>query len=214
MIEIVPVVVTPFAQNCRILGDSESKRAIVIDPGGDVDVISGELASRRWTCEQIWLTHSHLDHCGGVKALKSASGARLYAHPDETMMRSNVRKICSMYGLPPDGFDDCPEPDVSIRGGETLRFAELDFSVHFTPGHSPGHVVFYQKDMKVLLAGDTLFAGSIGRTDLPGGDYDTLMRSLQSVLMVLPDDTQVLSGHGENTTIGVERVSNPFLQGR
>lgn len=212
MLEIVPVVVTPFAQNCRLLGDAQSKCAVVVDPGGDSDLIDAELQRRGWKCSEIWLTHSHLDHCGGVAALKRKYQSVLFAHPLEKMMRAHVQDLCAMYGLPQGELENCPEPDLEIKGGETLSFAGHKFNVIFTPGHSPGHVVFYQPELKVLLAGDTVFKSSIGRTDLPGGNHDTLMESIHSKILTLPDDTRVLSGHGDDTTIGFERRSNPFLQ--
>lgn len=212
MLEIVTITVTDFAQNCRIIGHPESKTAVVVDPGGDSQRISAELDRRGWMCKEVWLTHSHIDHCGGVAAIQRKYGAKLVANPLEKELRQLVLTICEMYGLRSDAYENCPEPDVAIRGGETLHFGGHDFTVSFTPGHSPGHVVFYQQQMGVLIAGDTLFAGSIGRSDLPGGDYETLMRSLREVLLKFPDETRVLPGHGEDTTIGRERVTNPFLQ--
>ena len=116
-----------------------------------------------------------------------------------------------LYGIPPGEMQSCPEPDVPIIGGEALSIAGYNFEVLFTPGHSPGHLCFYNSASHTLIAGDTLFAGSIGRTDLPGGDHVTLLRSIRQQLLVLPDDTRVLSGHGPDTTIGRERNSNPFL---
>lgn len=211
-LEIAKVVVTPFAQNCRILADRRTGTAVVVDPGGDSDKIRAELSRLNVQCKEIWLTHSHLDHCGGVASLQRATKARLLAHPDERAMRAGVRQICAMYGLPSDSLEDCPEPDQALHGGEELEFGAAKFQVLYTPGHSPGHVVFYEPTLGMVLAGDTLFAGSIGRTDLPGGDYDTLMASLQKVLMKLPGKTKVLPGHGEDTTIEAERQTNPFLQ--
>lgn len=212
MLEIVSVVVTPFAQNCRILADSATKTAVVVDPGGDVPLIQEALSRGGWKCSEIWLTHSHLDHCGGVAGLQEVWRAPLTAHPVEKQMRAHVQDLCAMYGLPRGDLENCPEPDRAVSGGETLSFGGYDFKVFFTPGHSPGHVVFYQAEHKILLAGDTVFLGSIGRTDLPGGDYDTLLTSIRSKILSLPDDTRVLPGHGDDTSVGVERRSNPFLQ--
>ncbi|MBN8550053.1 MAG: MBL fold metallo-hydrolase [Deltaproteobacteria bacterium] len=212
MLQVRSLVVTPFAQNCRIIADAQSKTAVVVDPGGDVPLIEAELQKLGCRCVEIWLTHSHLDHCGGVAALKQKTNAQLIAHPGEREMRAHVRDICAMYGLPAGEMQDCPEPERELVGGEVLSFGGQDFRVLFTPGHSPGHVVFYQPELKILLAGDTLFQGSIGRTDLPGGDYDTLMGSIHSKILSLPDDTRVLPGHGDETTVGIEKRSNPFLQ--
>jgi len=211
MIEIVKVPVTPFAQNARILWARGSTTAVVVDPGGDVDRILAALKERGLTCTEIWLTHSHLDHCGGVKPLMAATGARLVGHPAESIMRSRVRDIAAMYGLPPDELEDCPEPDRLVSGGETVAVGEETFEVLFTPGHSPGHVCFYSRQNGIVIAGDTLFEGSIGRTDLPGGDFDVLVHSIKGVLYRLPPDTAVLPGHGEDTTIGREMRTNPFV---
>jgi hydroxyacylglutathione hydrolase len=211
MIEIVKVAVTPFAQNARIVWAHGTTNAIVVDPGGDVDRIVAALKERGLTCAEIWLTHSHLDHCGGVKPLIAATGARLIGHPAESLMRSRVRDIAAMYGLPPGELEDCPEPDRFVSGGEIVAVGEETFEVLFTPGHSPGHVCFYNQANGIVIAGDTLFEGSIGRTDLPGGDFEVLMRSIKEVLYRLPPDTAVLPGHGEDTTIGREMRTNPFV---
>lgn len=207
---IVQLTVTPFAQNCRLLIDDSARSAVVVDPGGEPERILAELSGRKLKLSEIWLTHSHLDHCGGVRSLKAATGAALLGHPVEAMMRANVVRIAAMYGIP-SGFEDCPEPDRFISGGEELSFGGATFKVLFTPGHAPGHVCFYDVAGKTLLAGDTLFSGSIGRTDLPGGDADLLLESIGREILTLPDDTRVLSGHGDDTTVGKERRSNPFL---
>src|SRR5262249_10897677 len=139
---ILTVTVTPFAQNCRILFDERAREALVIDPGGDADRILDEVSKRGLSIKEIWLTHSHLDHCGAVRAINKPSGAPLTAHPAEQMMRAHVTDIAAMYGAP-DGFENCPEPDRTVKGGETVPFAGAHFKVLFTPGHSPGHVCFY-----------------------------------------------------------------------
>ena len=211
MFEILTLELTPFAQNTRIVFDRASSQAVVIDPGGDFPKIVQSLVANDLKVSQIWLTHSHLDHCGAVRPLKQASAATLYAHPVERELRARVVEICMLYGIPPGDMQSCPEPDVPISGGETLLLGEYIFEVLFTPGHSPGHLCFYHRESATLMAGDTLFAGSIGRTDLPGGDHATLLRSIRQQLLVLPDETRVLPGHGPDTTIGRERVSNPFL---
>lgn len=205
---MIKLVVTPIQQNCRVfLG----KDALIIDPGGDADKIIENLGGK--DISQIWLTHSHLDHCGGVADLMEAfPKAKLYGHEIEKDYRQRVEDIAAYYGIPEGSMKNCPEPDVYLKGGETLEFEDMSFEVRFTPGHAPGHLVFINKKDKYILAGDTLFQGSIGRTDLPNGDYSTLIKSIKTELLSLPDDFQVLSGHGSDTTIGEERRTNPFLQ--
>jgi hydroxyacylglutathione hydrolase len=211
MFDIEVIEVTPFFQNTRVLIPRGGRDAVVVDPGGDVDKILSLLETRGATCREIWLTHSHLDHCGGVAGLKQATGALLRAHEGERLMRSKVVEIATMYGVSTAGMENCPEPDISLTEGDTLTFGEDQFEVLFTPGHSPGHLCFYHAESHTLIAGDTLFHGSIGRTDLPGGDHATLMRSIKEKILTLPDDTKVLAGHGPDTTVGRERVHNPFL---
>ena len=213
MLQIFPLEVTPFAQNCRVLRCSESGAAAVVDPGGDVDLILEVLKEKEIHSAEIWLTHSHLDHCGGVADLKQQLGGALVGHREERIMREHVQEVAAMYGLPSALLKNCPEPERYISGGETLHLGGIEFKVLFTPGHSPGHLCFYNAANGYLIAGDTLFRGSIGRTDLPGGDYETLIRSIKEVILSLPDQTKVLSGHGPDTTVGAERKSNPFLVG-
>jgi hydroxyacylglutathione hydrolase len=206
VIEHIPV--TALEQNCRILSAPTSAGAVVIDPGGDVSKIEQRLAKMGKACSQIWLTHSHFDHAGGVSNLQKQTSAVLYAHKAEEGMRPLLKQHAARYGL--EDCEPCPEPDNYIEGGDVLLFGETKWSVLFTPGHSPGHVCFYCSEEGILLAGDALFSGSVGRTDLPGGDQATLMRSIRDLLMPLPDEVQVLSGHGPDTTIGKERKENPF----
>lgn len=213
MLRISTVVVTPFYQNARIVAADGCKNCIVVDPGGDTPKILAELKKQDLTCTEIWLTHSHLDHCGGVQELMDKTGASLLAHPAEAYMRGHVLEIAQMYGIPSGMFANCPEPKRQVLGGEELAFEGEMFKVLFTPGHSPGHVCFYHAASNTLLAGDTIFAGSIGRTDLPGGDHDTLLESIHRELLTLPPSTKVLSGHGPDTTIAVEKRTNPYLTG-
>lgn len=203
--------VTPVAQNCRILSDPETKSALIIDPGGEVDTILEFLRRRELTLEQIWLTHSHFDHCGGVADLKEATSALLIAHPGETFFRQHVLAAVERWQLPEEGYRNCPEPDRTVVGGEQLEWAGYTFRVLPTPGHSPGHVAFYCASEKFVLSGDALFQGSIGRTDLPGGNHQELIESIIGQLLSLPDGTSVLSGHGPDTTIGRERTHNRYL---
>jgi glyoxylase-like metal-dependent hydrolase (beta-lactamase superfamily II) len=210
-LNILLVPVSPIQQNARILFVDGSKDAIVVDPGGEADKIIAALEAHDLTPVAIWITHSHLDHCGGVAPFLERYPVPVYAHPADRNRRATVEETAAGYGIGPGVFFNCPEPTHELVGGETLNFGGLDFQVFFTPGHCPGHVVFYQADSGVLLAGDTLFRGSIGRTDFEGCDHDALIASIHDKIFVLPDDTQVLSGHGPDTTVGREKNSNPFV---
>jgi hydroxyacylglutathione hydrolase len=211
MLDITTVPVTEFQQNARVVRCTETGELVIIDPGGDVDQIVDVVAKKKGRCVGIWLTHSHLDHCGGVAPLLKHYDVPLVAHPDEREMRAHVTDIAAMYGLAATDWPNCPEPTQEVYGGEVLKVGQHAASVLFTPGHSPGHVSFYFASDNVVLSGDTLFQGSIGRTDLPGGDHEQLLASIRRELLSLPDATKVLSGHGANTIIGIERRSNPFL---
>lgn len=212
MFKFETIEVTPFQQNARLLYCPDSNQAVVIDPGGDADLILSRAEKNNLTIEQIWLTHSHLDHCGGVADLKEATGATLLGHEIERPMRERVLEICRMYGLPAGGMKNCPEPDRYIKGGDTVTLSSYSFEVMFTPGHAPGHLCFYYEPGGVLFCGDTVFAGSIGRTDLPGGSHQQLIHSIKENILVLPDETRLFPGHGPETTVGREKLSNPFLQ--
>lgn len=211
MLEITRVPVTEFQQNARVLRCTTTGDMVIVDPGGDYPLIQEVVASKEGRCIAIWLTHSHLDHCGGVAPLLERYAVPLIAHPGEQEMRAHVTSIAKMYGLPLENWPTCPEPSQSIVGGETLSVGKHSALVLHTPGHSPGHVSFYFAEDGVVLSGDALFQGSIGRTDLPGGNHEQLITSIRRELLTLPDATRVLSGHGPDTTIGAERATNPFL---
>ena len=210
-VEVHLVPVTAFEQNCAIVVDSRSREAIVVDPGGDSARILAALRRLELTPKEIWLTHSHLDHCGAVAELKRQFDLKLLGCEVEREFRARVEEIAVMYGLGSAGFENCPEPDRYLVGGESLKVGESLFEVRFTPGHSPGHIVFISFEQGFVLGGDTIFAGGIGRTDLPGGNQAQLMDSIRTQLLTLPDELRVYPGHGPTTTVGKERRTNPFL---
>ena len=213
MLNVETIPVTEFDQNSRILWCSDTKQGVIVDPGGDAEKILA--TTQRWglTITAVWLTHSHLDHCGGVQPILDALKVPLVAHPEERMMRNNVKSIAQMYGMSPAQWYNCPEPTIEVRGGESLSIGNSSCVVLFTPGHSPGHVSYYFERDGIVASGDVLFAGSIGRTDLPGGDTKTLLDAIRREIFTLPAETRVLTGHGPDTTVGEEKASNPFFTG-
>lgn len=207
-IQIIQLPLGPLQTNCYIVACTTTKKAAVVDPGWDGRAILNQVEQRGWSISHILLTHTHFDHVGGLSELKGKSAAPIYAHADAIMMLEYAPAAAEMWGF---SIDPPPPPDMFISDGDIIEIGELRAAVLFTPGHAPGHVCFYLADRQVLFDGDVLFQGSIGRTDLPGGDYELLMRSIHDKVMTLPDETAVLSGHDPATTIGAERYSNPFL---
>ena len=206
--QIVPV--TPFQQNCCILFDAETKRGVVVDPGGDVDAIKAAIDSLGLTIEAIWLTHGHIDHAGGAMDLKDALGVEIVGpHEDDAFLLSGLEDQARMFGLP-GAVRNC-SPDRWLNEGDVLEIAGHRFEVLHTPGHAPGHVVFFDREAKFLHAGDVLFSGSIGRTDLPGGDHATLIASVKHKVLPLGDEVGFICGHGPGGRLGDERRTNPFL---
>lgn len=204
---IVPV--TPFQQNCTILFDEAEKRGVVVDPGGDVPHILAAIRDNGLTIEAIWITHGHIDHAGGAMELKEALGVNIIGpHKDDEPLLSRIEAQAQMYGI--QGVRDC-KPDRYLDEGETVSFAGHDFEVLHCPGHAPGHVVFYNRAARFAHVGDVLFHRSIGRTDLPGGDHDTLIRSIKEKLLPLGDDVGFICGHGPGSRFGDERRENQFL---
>jgi hydroxyacylglutathione hydrolase len=197
--------VGPLAENCWIVHEGE--RAIVVDPGDEAPRLQKALDDLGLGTEAILLTHTHFDHVGAVAALARHTGAPVYCPELETAVLADINR----YVFPGYGPYEPYAADETIAGGEQLELAGLDIDVIFTPGHSPGHVSFSIPEHQLLLSGDVLFAGSVGRTDLPGGDHATLMRSIATLLGALPDETRVLPGHMGSTTLGRERATNPFL---
>lgn len=204
--EVFPVGVLQC--NCSVLGDECSREAIVVDPGGDVQHILAIVARHGLTVKQIVVTHAHLDHIAGAIALKKLTGAPITYNQNDLPMVAMMDVQAGWFGM------ETPEvapPDLDAPDGAKLAVDGLVGTLIHTPGHTPGSICLYIPSDNVLLAGDTLFAGSVGRTDLPGGNTQSLIRSIQEKLMQLPDETRVVPGHGEQTTIGEERQSNPFL---
>jgi hydroxyacylglutathione hydrolase len=194
--------------NCYLVGCEETKQGVVIDPGDEAERILAEIDKAGLTIKYILNTHAHFDHVLANGPLVEATGAPLALHPLDLPLLRVSAETASSFGIEaPPG----PEPDLELAEGDTITFGQHTFEVLFTPGHSPGHVSFYEAKAGIIFDGDVLFASGIGRTDLPGGNYETLIASINEKLMVLPDETVVCSGHGPVTTIGQERVSNPWL---
>lgn len=199
--------VGPIMANCFILGCESTKEAVVIDPGDDSDRILMELSKSELKVKYLINTHGHFDHVGANKRMKEVTGAQLAIHPEDEPMFKELSHSASMFGLT---AQNSPPADILLKHGDEISFGEINLKVIHTPGHSKGGICLYTKGH--LFSGDTLFAGSIGRTDLPGGDYDTLISSIKNNLLSLDDKTIVYTGHGPETTLGDERRSNPFLR--
>jgi glyoxylase-like metal-dependent hydrolase (beta-lactamase superfamily II) len=207
MLQILQLPLGPIQTNCFIVGDEETKDAVVIDPGGEAPRVLAALAQRQWQLRHVLLTHAHFDHTGGAADLVEATGAPLAIHPLELpLLRAGGGSREFGFHIRP-----CPEPNLLLEEGQVMEAGNMRFKVLFTPGHTVGHVAFHEARAGAVFSGDVLFYSGIGRTDFPGGDYDTLMRSIREVLFALPDDTAVYPGHGPATTIGAERTGNPFL---
>jgi hydroxyacylglutathione hydrolase len=200
--------VGPLAENAYIVEHAATGKAVVVDPGDEGEEIHRQLAERGLTLEKILLTHGHFDHVGGVRHLKERTGANVCVHPEEVDRMRGASHQGAMFGL---GVQNPPAPDVLLSDGDLVPFADGGFKVLHTPGHTPGHVTFLTDGM--AFVGDLIFAGSIGRTDLPGGSYDVLIRAVREKIFTLPDDTVLFPGHGPATTVGEERRSNPFFTG-
>ena len=205
--EILPV--GALACNCSILGDETSREAIVVDPGDNIPQILARLAAHHLTLKQILITHAHIDHIAGAATLQSLTGAPILYNQADLPLVAMMDIQAGWLGI---STPEVKPPDASLEDGASFGVSGIAGSVLHTPGHTPGSLCLLIPAENLLLAGDTLFAGSIGRTDLPGGDTRTLLRSLHTHLLPLPDRTRVIPGHGPETTIAVEREHNPFLK--
>src|SRR5688500_9703982 len=211
MLEIVPFTLGPAVTNAYLLADSETKEAVVIDPAWDGQIILEAAGQRGWRIAHLWYTHAHFDHIGGAGAIADALNPLplVALHPnDHVLWRAGGGG--AFFGF---DIDPGPEPTIDFYHGQILRLGSVEFEVRFTPGHTPGHCILYAASEKVCFCGDLIFAGSVGRTDLPGGNWEQLVESINTQVYTLPDDTRLLSGHGPATTVGEEKRNNPFVTG-
>ncbi len=204
--EILPV--GPLQCNCSVIGDEATREAMVIDPGDDIENVLSLIEKHSLKVEQIVITHAHIDHVGGAMKLRAATGAAILLNQNDYALLKMLDVQAAWIGMKDPGK---VEIDHSVGQADTVRAGTLTANVIHTPGHTEGSVCLYFPAESKLIAGDTLFAGSIGRTDLPGGSMEKIINSLHEKVMALPDDTLVVPGHGPLTTIGEERESNPFL---
>ena len=206
--EILPV--GALACNCSIFGDEQTREALVIDPGDDIDRILEIVSNHRLRVKAIVITHAHIDHIGGAQKLKQATGAPVYMNLKDTALQKMMDVQAGWLGMPTP-----PEVtiDMAAREGDQLVLGTAEFHVLETPGHTPGSISLWIPSENKLVAGDTLFRESIGRTDLPGGDWRQIQQSIHTKLLPLPEDAVVIPGHGANTTIGWEKRFNPFMKG-
>lgn len=198
--------------NCYLVASEKGGMAVAVDAPPDPAAIVNMAAEYGLTVVALLVTHGHVDHAGGAGAVNQATGAAVYVHRDDDFLTLDPHaQLKSLFGLVPPGDYAPPEKITDLHHGQKLHLAGIEFEVRHTPGHTPGHCCFYIAGERVLMSGDQLFRGSVGRTDLPGGNWDDLLSSMTSRVLTLPDDVRVLPGHGPETTIGFERRSNPFL---
>ena len=200
--------VGPLQCNCSVIGDESTREAMVIDPGDEIEDVLALVRKHNLEVKQIVITHAHIDHVGGAMKLRAVTGAPILLNQNDYALLKMLDTQAAWIGVTPPGD---VEIDHSVGHGETLRTGALSANVLYTPGHTEGSICLYFPAERKLIAGDTLFAGSIGRTDLPGGSFKKIINSLHERVLALPDDTIVVPGHGPITSIGVERETNPFL---
>ncbi|MCD6401184.1 MAG: MBL fold metallo-hydrolase [Anaerolineales bacterium] len=210
MLNIHVFTLGPVSTNTYIVADSESKQAVIIDPAWDGEFLVDSAISYGYKIVQLWITHAHFDHIGGVDGILKRSNTEIpiALHPLDLPLWQ-TKGGASLFGI--ELGDMPPKPQILLEHGQKLVVGKYDFDVLFAPGHTPGHVLFSSKRYHVLFCGDVIFQGSIGRTDLPGGDFNTLMESIKNQVLSLPDNTRLLSGHGPETTVGKEKDTNPYL---
>ena len=207
ILETIPV--GPLQCNCTILGDLVSRKAIVVDPGGDSEILLERLVELNLQVERIIHTHAHLDHFLASGKMKEATGAKLALHREDLFLWDMLEDQCRMFGIP---FEPPPPPDQWLENEEEIDLNDLQGKALHTPGHTPGSMCFLFESQKLLIAGDTLFQGSIGRTDLWGGDFKKIEKSIQEKLYTLDEETSVITGHGESTSIGHEMRANSIVR--
>jgi len=211
MLEIISFTLGPAQTNAYLVADTDTKEAVVIDPSWDGHVILKAAQDRGWRIGHLWYTHAHFDHIGGAGAIADAMNPLplVALHPnDHVLWRAGGGG--AIFGF---DIDPGPEPTIDFVHGQILKLGHYEIEVRFTPGHTTGHCVFYVASEKICFCGDLIFSGSVGRTDLPGGNWDTLVKSIKEQIFTMPDDTRLLSGHGPVTTVGEEKVNNPFVGG-
>jgi len=209
MLEIVPFVLGPVQTNAYLIGDPQSGDAAVIDPAWDGELILEAARTRGWRIAHLWYTHAHFDHIGGAAAIADASNPLplVALHPaDHALWR--MQGGAALFGFK---IDPGPEPTIDLVEGQALRLGTIEFEVRHTPGHTPGHTILYAPGLGTCFCGDLIFHGSVGRADLPGGDWEQLLESIRTKVFTLPDETRLLPGHGAETSVGEEKRSNPFV---
>lgn len=210
-VTLIPV--TPFQQNCSLIVCEQTGRAAVVDPGGDLELIRGEVERQQAKVEKVLITHGHLDHCAGAKALAEHYGVPIEGpHEEERFWIDQLPAQSQRFGF--GGTAEAFEPARWLCDGDTVTVGEETLEVYHCPGHTPGHVVFFSREHRLAIVGDVLFAGSIGRTDFPRGNHEDLLRSIREKLWPLGDDVTFVPGHGPVSTFGDERKSNPFVADR
>lgn len=208
-VQVTVVPVTPFQQNCSVLVCTRTRRAAVVDPGGDLDRVLGVLEDNDATLEKILQTHAHIDHAGATADLAERFGVPIEGpHEEDRFWIERLPRDGQQYGFPPARVF---EPDRWLVDGDSVRFGEVELEVRHCPGHTPGHVVFFHRGLRLAIVGDVLFKGSVGRSDFPRGDHDTLLRSIRERLWPMGDDVTFIPGHGPLSTFAEERRSNPFV---